>query len=246
GWRPRGAGRAPAIDAARALRHPGRTRENRAVAPIPAEVHPAMRYSGRVLAVLAVAGATALEAGEAPKSGPAVGQLLPGSFQAFNLNGKTAKDRYHCLGCEYGLKPTVMVFAREHPDAKDPALADLLQKLDEAVDRHKDASLNAFVVFLSPDARTSVTDPKTMDPAKLVEEAAAWEALLARLRPTADKLKNVVVSVYPAEGPPGYNLAKDADVTAVLYRRHKVVASYVFPAGKFNAEGAAQIMKSVD
>jgi len=175
-----------------------------------------------------------------------VGTFLPGSFQPFNLSGKTGKNRYHCLVCEFGLKPTVVVFAREQPEAKDPALADLLQKLDEAVARHQESYLNAFAVFLSPDARTSVTDPKEEDPGKLVDEAAAWEALLARVRPRADKLKNVVVAVYPAEGPPGYNLAKDAAVTVVLYRRHKVVANYAFPEGKLNDEGVAQVMKAVD
>jgi hypothetical protein len=205
-----------------------------------------MRTSCRIVAMLTVVVAGVVQAGESLKSGPQVGTFLPGSFHPFNLNGKIGKNRYHCLVCEYGLEPAVMVFVRERPDAKDPAVADLVQKLDEAVDRHKDAYLHAFVIFLSPDARTSVTDAKTEDPAKLVEEAAGWEALLARLRPRAEKLKNVVLGVYPAQGPEGYHLAADAEVTVVLYRRHKVVANYAFAEGKLNEAGVAQIMKSVN
>src|SRR5689334_3150397 len=81
------------------------------------------------------------------KSGPPVGSFLPGSFQPFNLNGKIGKNRYHCLVCEFGLNPTVMVFAREHPEAKEGALADLLQKLDQAVETNQESYLHAFVVF---------------------------------------------------------------------------------------------------
>ena len=77
-----------------------------------------MRTSWRVMPVVVVACAALVQAGEALKSGPPVGQFLPGSFQPFNLNGKTAKNRYHCLVCEFGLRPTVMVFAREHPAAQ--------------------------------------------------------------------------------------------------------------------------------
>jgi hypothetical protein len=205
-----------------------------------------MRCGLRIVGVLLLAGAGVLQAGEGLKSGPPVGGYLPGTFQPFNLNGKIGKDRFHCLVCEYGLKPTVMVFARERPDPKDAALADLLQKLDAAVERYKDAYLSAFVVFLSPDARTSVTDPKPEDPAKLVEEAAAWDALLARLRPKAEKLKNVVVAVYPARGPGGYNLAKEADVTVVLYRGHKVLANFAFAEGKLSEAGVGEVMKAAD
>jgi hypothetical protein len=203
-----------------------------------------MRILSCVVAVLF--GAGALQAGGGMKSGPPVGAFLPGSFQPFNLNGKIGKNRYHCLVCEFGLNPTVMVLAREHPEAKDGALTDLLQKLDEAVERNQESYLHAFVVFLSPDARTSVTYPKPEEPGKLVAQAAAWESLLARLKPRADKLKNVVITVYPAEGPPGYEIAKDADVTVLLYKGHKVLANYAFAQGQFNEAAVTDVMQAVE
>jgi hypothetical protein len=203
-----------------------------------------MRILSSALAVVVCAGV--LQAGGGVRSGPQVGSFLPGSFQPFNLNGKIGKNRYHCLVCEYGLNPTVMVFAREHPEGKDTAVADLLQKLDEAVERNQESYMHVFVVFLSPDARTSVTYPKPEEPGKLVAQAAAWESLLARLRPRADKLKNVVVAVYPAEGPPDYKVAPDADVTVILYRGHKVLANYAYAQGQFNEAAVTEVMKAVD
>jgi hypothetical protein len=205
-----------------------------------------MQCRACILAVVACLTAGELRAGGDLKSGPQAGALLPGSFQPFNLNGKIGKERYHCLVCEYHLKPTVLIFAREKTALKNAALADLLQKLEAAVERHQEAYLHAFIVFLSPDARTSVTDPKTEDPNRLVVDSARWEELLARLRPLADKLKNVVVAVYPAAGPTDYNLARDADVTVILYRRHQVVANFAFAEGKLNQAEVEQIMQAVD
>jgi hypothetical protein len=204
-----------------------------------------MRILSCVVALVLCASAGALQAGGV-KFGPPVGSLLPGSFQPFNLNGKIGKSRYHCLVCEYGLNPTVMVFAREHPEGKDTAVGDLLQKLDQAVEQQQESYLHAFVVFLSPDARTSVTNPQPEEPGKLVSQAAAWESLLARLKPRADKLKNVVVATYPAEGPPGYQVAKDADVMVLLYQGHKVLANYAFAPGQFNEAAVTEVMKAVD
>ncbi len=56
----------------------------------------------------------------------------------------------------------------------------------------------------------------------------------------------MVVAVYPAEGPPGYQVAKDADVTVVLYQAHKVLANYAFAPGQFNESAVAEVMKAVD
>src|SRR5260221_5065473 len=86
-------------------------------------------------------------AAEAIKSGPQPGETLAGPFHCLNINGEHARN-LHCLVCEYGLKPTVVVFARDSATG-NKAFASLLQKLDEAVGRHKNARLRSFVVFLS-------------------------------------------------------------------------------------------------
>jgi hypothetical protein len=185
------------------------------------------------------------QGGAGLKSGPQPGALLGSSFHPFNLSGEH-KGNYHCLVCEYGLKPVALVFAREQADAKDPALEDLLKKLDARVAGDKDGLFKSFVVFLSPDARSSATEEKVTDPEKLVEEAVARDALHARLKGVADALKNVVVSCYPEAGPPGYDLSPDAGVTVILYLKHQVAASYAFPKGKLTEAGVAEVMKGVD
>ena len=122
---------------------------------------------------------------------------MPGPFDCLNINGKNGKDRQHCLVCEFGLGPVVMVFAKEPAEGKDGPISDLLQKLDGLVGKELEKSaVNSVVVFLSPDARNSANQSKIEDPDQLVEEAKAREALIARLRPHAEKLKHVVVACY--------------------------------------------------
>ena len=188
---------------------------------------------------------TAQEAGLV--SGPKVGGVVPGPFDSFNINGKKGKGRQHCLVCEYGLLPVVLVFAREPAEGKDGPLTSLLAKLDEAVERHAEANyLNSFAVFLSPDARNSANNAEEQDPKKLVDEALAREGLAARLEPRAEKLKHVVISFFPAEGPKGYNINPKAEVTVLFYIRHKIMANFAFAEGKMTEEDVEKIVKTVD
>src|SRR5262249_7276373 len=124
-----------------------------------------------------------------------------------------AKGRYHCLVCEFGLKPVVAVFVREDPEAKgegnEAVVQELLTKGDDAVERHRDtAYLHAFAVYLTPDARSSLTEKKIDDTERLVNEATAREKLTKRLAEVAEPLKHVVVGFYPAENLKGYEIAK--------------------------------------
>jgi hypothetical protein len=191
-------------------------------------------------------------AGEPLKSGPQPGTLIPGSFDPFNVNGKHA-GRHHCLVCKYGLTPTIMVFAREPAEGKDGPLTDLLKKMDDLLDQRQETDfLAGFVVFLSPFARSSVTEPKLEDAGelekagKLVEEAIARDGLTKRLEARAEKLKNVVVAHYPAAGPKGYGIHDKAEVTVVFYDRYKVLANHAFAAGKMTDEDAGTIVASIE
>jgi hypothetical protein len=202
-----------------------------------------------LLLVAAPALALAQEGPQTVKSGPQPGSILTSAFDAFNLNGPAGKGRYHCLVCEYGLRPVVLVFARDHPKGPEKAVDDLLQRLDQAVGRDPDTYLKAFVVFLSPAAASSATETKetrVTDAEQLVKEAEDRQALLARLQPLADKLKHVVVTCYPAAGPAGYSVSPKADVTVVLYVKHKVTDNFAFPEGGLNEQAVDQILKRVD
>src|SRR5262245_23504113 len=105
-----------------------------------------------LIALLFLAACPMLVHGQNLKSGPPPGtadkpSYVPAPFHPFNATGDR-KGKYHCLVCRYGLRPVVVVFARQVPKADDP-LAVLLQKLDAAVNEHQDVRLAAFAVFLT-------------------------------------------------------------------------------------------------
>src|SRR5262245_3289849 len=80
----------------------------------------------------------------AVKRGLKPGEPIPGSFEPLNVTGAHAGE-LHCLVCEYGLDPVIMIFARE----VDDDLVKLLSAVDAVTARHRDRDLNSFVVVLS-------------------------------------------------------------------------------------------------
>lgn len=202
----------------------------------------------RVLAIFLLSWTCGTHGGEPLKSGPQVGARLPtalGPPAPLNINGKHA-GRHHCLVCQHDVNPAIMVFVREPAEGKDEALAGLLKKLDEAVERHQKKNLGAFVIVLSPAAHNSGTNPQEVDTDKIIEETAAREALLARLKPSVDGLKHVAVAIFPKEGPKDYQLAAKADITLIFYERFKVLANAAFVEGQFQAKELEAILKKVD
>jgi hypothetical protein len=203
-------------------------------------------------ALTAVAG-TAANQGQAIKSGPQADETLPGAFQPLNINGAFA-GRHHCLVTEFRLNPVALVFVRAQPDGVDPEVKKLLDALDKAADeRHADTGLEAVAVFLTPLARSAATeDPKDLkgDPAQakaLVDEAINREKLLSSLKEVATSFKRLIVACGPPESvAQQYRLADRADVTVVLYARHRVFANFAFAEGQLKQEGIDNVLKSVD
>ena len=101
-----------------------------------------------------------------------------------------------------------MIFARE---ISDP-LTSLVKKIDEAVAKNSSARMGSFVVFCSDD-----------------------EGLEKKLKDLAKKenLKKVVLTIDNPSGPTKYNVAKDADVTVVLYNRQEVKVNHAYKKGEF-------------
>ena len=187
----------------------------------------------------------AQEDGQKVSSGPQVGKTLPGPFDCLIVNGPR-KGQQHCLVCEHGLSPAVIVFTREPGEGKEGMLNSLLAKLDEAVDRHRDESLGAAVVFLSPDAKNSANNSQEKDIDKLVAEAKARTDLLKRLAARTEKLKNVVAGCVAIEGPEGYKISPKAETTVLLCERHQVVANFAFAAGKMSDADVGRIIMKLD
>ncbi len=161
-----------------------------------------------------------LFAADAPlTSGPQPGTELGESFEPINVTGEHAGER-HCLVCENGLNPVVMIFAREPSDA----VVSLLRKVDAATAKHRAAGLGSFAVFLS--------DKEGLDK-QLVDAAKK------------NDLKQTVLSIDAPQGPDGYKVAKEADVTVVLYVHHFVKASHAFKAGELTEAAIDKIMADV-
>lgn len=155
------------------------------------------------LAVLLVAGS--LRAAGTVRSGPQVGERVPGSFVPLNVTGPDAGQK-SCLYCRYGTRPVVMVFARE----LNPQTINLLKRLEAATAAHADDSLGACVVFCndSPDL-----------PAQLAETAKQ------------NNVKQVILATYAVAGPARYKIATDSDITVLLYTHCSVKANHAFKKG---------------
>jgi hypothetical protein len=175
-------------------------------------------YPGRIAVCLILLAGSVLAA-EPLRSGLQVGDRLPGSFQPLNLTGPHAGEE-HCLVCEFGLNPVVMIFAR---DVNDP-LVSLLAKLDAAAVAHKASELSGFLVLLS----------EKEDVRKKLPEIAKKKGF-----------KEIVLSADAPTGPDGYKLAENAEVTVVLYHRHVVKANHAFKKDELNEKAVERILADV-
>ena len=154
------------------------------------------------------------------KSGPQNGAEVPGPFHPLNVTGEKAGEKF-CLYCKNGDKPVAVVFAR---NTDDPAVQKLIKALDDATAKNEAAKMGSFVVVLSSE-----------------------DKLEAKLKDMADKakLKKIVLSIESPEGPKDYKIAKDAEVTVLLYTERVVKANYAFEKGKLTDKDVEKIVGDV-
>jgi hypothetical protein len=186
-------------------------------------------------AVLMIA-ASARAADEKPALKP--GGDLPGPFRPYvALNGKY-EGKFHCLVCEHGLNPAVLIFARD-PNMTDPMapVPKLLKGLDEYVAANPKTRLAAFAVFSFPDVNNVVT------------EDDARETRAAALRGQKAALQQVVLAIdSPARLlQSNYDIDPKAEVIVVLYDKLKIQNVYTFtPTDKpLNDAGVNAVLKEV-
>jgi hypothetical protein len=156
------------------------------------------------------------------KSGPQVGDKLPGPFNSVvayseepSLVGKRTDFVEMC-----GPNPVVLVFAR----ALTKPLTRLVNQLDAVGARHKSARLKIVVVILSDD-----------------------DALENNLKEYGEKqgIKHVNLAIMEPAGPKNYQLSKEADVTVLLYKGRKVEANHAFKKGELNEDRVEKILTDV-
>jgi hypothetical protein len=154
------------------------------------------------------------------KSGPEVGQKVPGAFKPLHVTGPDAGQRA-CLYCKYGARPVAVVFAREIT----PLVGLLMMKIDAVVAaRQEDARLASYAVFLGAPERISPT-------VKQMGERFG--------------IRHCVLTVDD-EAPKSYAIAPDAAVTVLLYHRHTVKANHAFKAGELGSRGIEAILADLN
>jgi predicted TIM-barrel fold metal-dependent hydrolase len=114
----------------------------------------------------------------------------------------------------------VSIFARELTDD----LAGLVKQIDEQVSKNEEKKMAAFVVILSEDSDTT---------AEKLEELAKKQGI-----------KNVPLTIFDGEAGPGdYKIAKDADVTVLMWKGLEVKANHAFKPGELNGEKAKTVLQ---
>jgi hypothetical protein len=164
--------------------------------------------------------ALTLQADDPCVSGVPVGKR-PGPYSFLVATGKE-RGQQTCYICEQheGNKPAAVVFARTTSDA----LARLLTRLEAAGADRKDSGYKVWMTQLAEKAD--------------LDALAAWAQKKG--------LKSVPVGVFEdADGPPSYQLHKDADVTVLLFTKQKVIANYAFRAGELADRRIDEVVKAV-
>lgn len=154
------------------------------------------------------------------KSGPQTGDKIPGPFAPLNINGKSAGEK-HCLFCDNGDNPVVMIFART---TECPGTQKLLKAVDAATAAHSKCEMGSFVVFCTDEEKA---EDKLKDLAK------------------KEGYKKIVLSVDTPAGPSKYKVAKEADITVVLYTSRVAKANYAFEKGKITDKDIEAIVADV-
>jgi hypothetical protein len=171
-----------------------------------------------LLSCLCLGIATVASAAEPLKSGPQVGDKVPGAFEPFNLTGTNAGEEC-CLFCKFGTDPTVMIFAAEPSDA----LTALSKRVDDLCVKHKKDDLGACAIVYR----------------KGTAQRESLKALAAK-----QGYKEVILATLD-EAPKKYAISPDADVTVLIYTGAAVKANHAFRKGELDEKGIAAVVKDV-
>ena len=176
-------------------------------------------FTGLLAAVLM----SGLAVAEEIKSGLQEGDFVP-AFHVTKAGGAQDDGKSEgwtgCYRCYLGNKPVVMVFAR----STDENLAKLVKQIDETVAANSDKKMASFVNIIGKDADKAATSAKAF----------------------AKKhgFKNVAICVAKdlPNGPEGFAIAPQADVTVMTYVNGQVKDNKTFGKGQVDGKGIAAVV----
>ena len=80
----------------------------------------------------------------------------------------------------------------------------------------------------------------------LTEDKEGTEKKLKEIAQKEGGLKNIPLTIFEGSaGPDNYKIAKDADVTVLMWNQSKVKFNQAFAAGKLNEEAIEKVVKEV-
>lgn len=145
----------------------------------------------------------------------------PGPY-AFTVCTGPQRGQPTCYICETAYRPAVVVFARRPTDT----LGKLVGSLDKAVAEHAKEELRAWVTVLD-DGKPDLEDRVTK-----------WGQTHA--------VRKVPIGVFEdADGPPSYQLNREADVTVVMFVKNRVVANFAFRADELDDSGRTRVLEAL-
>ena len=153
------------------------------------------------------------------ESGLKVG-VSPGAFNVKDVTGPN-KGRSLCYRCQFGGSGVVNIHAR----TITPELTKLVKEIDGLVGPANDRKVKnkAFVVLLTDDP----------DSAKPELEKMAMK----------NGIKNTPLTIFDGvAGPRGYKIAKEAEVTVMIWNKQKVKVNHAFKSGKLDKNAIAKIV----
>lgn len=176
-----------------------------------------------------------------------VGKNLPGAFHPFNVTGPR-KGNFHCLVSASGLNGGVMILCRDL-EITEP-LKDLLQRLDNAIEKNPNVRMSAFCVFLpadlpqfSPEQFPDLQERKKQG--DVVDDKR--EALAAKVDEIARSamLKHVVLALTHEKDVKDYALDKDAVFTIVIYHKYEIQAVWSFEKSQLTPEKVDEVLNLI-
>ncbi len=152
------------------------------------------------------------------KSGIEIGGRV-GPYTVNDCTGPNA-GKSLCYRCSYGGRPVVNIFTRD----MNGDVQELIAKIDEKVGQNRDQKMAAFVVHLTDDADKSSSELKKVADSK--------------------KIKNTPLTNFEGQaGPSSYKIAKDADVTVLMWVKGKVKVNHAFKKGDLSKDKIDSLVK---
>jgi hypothetical protein len=151
-------------------------------------------------------------------------------------------DKMHCLVCENGLNPTVLVFTRANP-AEDGAASKLAKQLDPLVKEFRGNSFNASILYLALEKEYPL-DTARNDKGEFLREEKAKQI---RDLTTALKTPRLAFGLAPKVSPSyaAWGFADNDETIVVLYNRMQIVKKWNSPTGGPSDDDIKTIMAAV-